>query len=191
MHNALIRNWWSLVVRGIIAVLIGIVSFAWPGITLTALVFLFAGYALVDGIVNLAGGVRAIERHERWGALLFEGIVGILAALATVLWPAITALALVFIIAAWAIITGIAEIAAAIRLRQYISREWILVVAGIASVIFGVLLAAVPLAGELVIALWFGAYVLVFGILLIALGLRLRHAGGTLHQGPSITVPVH
>jgi uncharacterized membrane protein HdeD (DUF308 family) len=141
-------------------------------------------------VISFAGALRAVEHHARWGALLFEGIAGILAAVVTFLWPAFTALALVLIIAAWAILTGIAEIAAAIWLRQHISGEWIPAVTGVASVLFGMFLAAVPLAGELGIAIWFGVYFL-FGILLVALGLRLRNWGRTLHHGPTITVPVH
>jgi uncharacterized membrane protein HdeD (DUF308 family) len=174
MTFALARNWWSLVVRGLLGILIGLITFVWPGITLTALVFLFAGYALVDGAVSLAGAIHAAQAHERWGALLIGGFLGIVAAVITVFWPAITALSLVLVIAAWAILTGIAEMVAAVKLRKYISGEWLLALAGIASVIFGVLVAAVPLAGALVITIWFGAYALLFGIMLVALGFRLR-----------------
>jgi uncharacterized membrane protein HdeD (DUF308 family) len=174
MTFALARNWWSLVVRGLLGILIGLITFVWPAITLTALVFLFAGYALVDGAVNLAGAIHAAQAHERWGTLLIEGFLGIVAAVITVFWPAITALSLALVIAAWAILTGIAEVVAAVKLRKYISGEWLLAMAGIASVIFGVLVAAVPLAGALVIAIWFGAYALLFGIMLVALGFRLR-----------------
>jgi uncharacterized membrane protein HdeD (DUF308 family) len=189
MTFALARNWWSLVFRGILGIAIGFITFVWPGITLTALVFLFAGYALVDGAFSLTGAVYAAQAHERWGALVIEGILGIAAAVITVFWPAITALSLVFVIAAWAILTGISEIATAVRLRKHISGEWLLILAGIASVIFGVLVAAVPSAGALVIAIWFGAYAFVFGIMLVALGFRLRawerelpsHAGVPLH----------
>ena len=143
----------------------------------------------MDGVVSLAGAVARGSGSRRWGALLIEGILGIAAAVITVFWPAITALSLVFVIAAWAILTGVAEIVAAVRLRKYISGEWLLALAGIASVIFGVLVAAVPLAGALVIAIWFGAYALVFGVMLLVLGFRLRtwerelpsHGGVPLH----------
>jgi uncharacterized membrane protein HdeD (DUF308 family) len=191
MRFALARNWWSLVIRGLLGIVVGMITFLWPVVTLAALVFLFAGYALVDGIVSLAGALRAAGAHERWGALLIEGIVGILAALATVLWPAITALALVYVIAAWAIVTGIAEIVAAVRLRKYISGEWLLVLGGIASVIFGVLIAAIPVVGALVIAVWFGAYALVFGAILIALGFRLRAWERTRPAGDRVPSPAH
>src|SRR5438445_56613 len=109
MRIAPARNWWALVLRGILGILIGVLTFAWPGITLTALVFLFAGYALVDGAICIAGAVRAVEAHDRWGALLFEGVVGIATAFITALWPAITALSLVLVIAAWSIVTGVAS----------------------------------------------------------------------------------
>ena len=191
MRFALARNWWSLVIRGFLGIVIGILTFLWPGITLTALVFLFGGYALVDGLVSLTGALRAATAHERWGALLFEGIVGIVAALVTIFWPAITALTLIYVIAVWAIITGAAEIAAAIRLRKYVSGEWLLAISGVASVVFGILVAAVPLAGALVIALWFGAYAFVFGVLLVALGFRLRSWDkGILARG-GIPAPAH
>ena len=186
----LARNWWSLVIRGFVAILLGILTFVLPGITLTALVLLFGAYALVDGALGIVGTVRAVKSHERWGALLFAGITGIGAAMVTVLWPGITALALVYLIAAWALITGVSQIAAAIRLRKYISGEWLLVLSGILSVVLAILMVIAPLAGALVIALWFGAYTLVFGVLLVALGFKLRTWEKDL-TGPSIAVPAH
>src|SRR5207302_9070039 len=122
-------------------------------ITLSALVLLFGAYALNDGILGITGALRASKAHERWGALLIEGIVGILAAIVTIVWPAITALTLVYVIAAWALITGFFEIMAAVQLRKYITGEWLLALSGVASVLFGILLIAVPLAGALVISL--------------------------------------
>jgi len=174
MGFALARNWWSLVIRGVLAIAAGAAAIAWPGITVTALVFVFAAYALLDGITSLAGALRAVSSHERWGALLFEGIAGIGAAVVTLMWPAITAVALVFLIAAWAIVTGVAEIAAAIRLRKMISGEWLLGLGGVASIVFGALVMVAPLAGALAIALWFGVYALIFGTLLTVLGFKLR-----------------
>ena len=191
MNIALARNWWSLVIRGIAAILLGVVTFAWPGITLAALVLLYGAYALVDGVMAIIGAVRAVQSHERWGALLIEGIAGIVAAAITVAWPGITALALVFVIAAWAIVTGVFELVAAVRLRKYVTGEWLLALGGIASIAFGVLIIIAPLAGALVIALWVGAYTLVFGVLMIALGFRLRSWGKTPHAGPSVAVPAH
>ena len=191
MTFALARNWWSLVIRGILGIVIGLITFVWPGITLMALVFLFAGYALVDGAVSLAGAAHAAQARERWAALLIEGLLGIAAAVITVLWPAITALSLVFVIAAWAILTGVAEVVAAVRLRRHISGEWLLALAGIASVVFGVLVAAVPVAGALVIAIWFGAYALVFGVMLLVLGFRLRTWDRALPTHGGVPLPAH
>src|ERR1700760_1650523 len=191
MTFALARNWWSLVIRGMLGIVIGLITFMWPSITLLALVYLFAAYALVDGVTSLAGAAHAAQAHERWAALLIEGLLGIVAAVITVLWPAITALSLVFAIAAWAILTGVAEVVAAVRLRRYISGEWLLALAGTASVVFGVLVAAVPLAGALVIAIWFGAYALVFGVMLLVLGFRLRTWERALPGHGRVPLPAH
>jgi len=191
MRVILATNWWSLVIRGVLAILLGIVTFAWPGITLTALVFVFGAYALLDGVVSLVGVVRAAQAHERWGALLIEGFAGIAAAVVTVLWPPVTALALVYVIAIWAIVTGIFEFIAAVRLRKYIAGEWLLALGGIASVVFGVLIIIAPLTGALVIALWVGAYALVFGVLMVALGFRLRAWVRQLPSGEPVGVPLH
>jgi uncharacterized membrane protein HdeD (DUF308 family) len=191
MNVALARNWWSLVIRGIAAILLGVVTFAWPGITLAALVLLYGAYALVDGVMAIIGAVRAVQAHERWGALLIEGIAGIVAAAVTIMWPGITALALVIVIASWAIVTGVFELVAAVRLRKHVTGEWLLALSGIASIVFGVLIIIAPLAGALVIALWVGAYTLVFGVLMVALGFRLRSWGRTPHAGPSVAIPAH
>ncbi|HEX3685607.1 MAG TPA: HdeD family acid-resistance protein [Bryobacteraceae bacterium] len=174
MRIALATNWWSPVIRGLVAILLGIIALAWPGITLGALVMLFGAYAFIDGIFSIAGAWRASRAHERWGALMFEGVAGIIAAVVTIAWPAITALALVFVVAAWAIVTGIFEIVAAVRLRKYIKGEWLLILGGVASVVFGVLLSISPLIGALVLAIWLGVYALIFGAMLVGLGLRLR-----------------
>ena len=191
MRIALARNWWSLVIRGILGIVLGILTFTWPGITIMALVFLFAAYSLVDGVMSLIGAVRAAEAHERWGVLILEGLVGIAAAAVTVMWPAITTIALVFVIAAWAVITGALEIGAAIYLRKVISGEWLLIVGGIASVLFGLLLVMVPVIGAVVIALWVGAYAFIFGVLLLALGFKLRSRGHDLTTGGALPLPAH
>ncbi|HYZ86239.1 MAG TPA: HdeD family acid-resistance protein [Bryobacteraceae bacterium] len=181
------RNWWSLVIRGLVGVLVGIITFISPVITLQALVLLFGAYALIDGVMNIVGATHAARAHQRWGVLLLQGIAGILAAVVTVLWPGITALALVLVIGSWAIVTGVLQVIAAIRLRRYISGEWLLALAGILSVIFGVLVMIAPLVGALVIAMWVGVYAFIFGAVLIGLGLRLRaHTRGF---GGAIPVP--
>jgi uncharacterized membrane protein HdeD (DUF308 family) len=191
MKILIAKNWWSLVLRGLAAIVLGLITIVWPGITLGALVLLFGAYALIDGLLSLAGAVRAAENHERWGSLLFEGLAGIAAGIVTFAWPAITALTLVYVIAAWALITGVFEIAAAVRLRKVLPGEWLLALSGFASLILGILMIAVPLAGALAIALWVGIYALVFGALLIALGLRLRSWTKALTEPFTITAPAH
>ena len=166
---------WSFILRGVVAVILGLVTFAWPGITLAGLVLMFGAYALLDGIVGIAGAWHAIRSHDRWFAPLIEGIAGLLAAMVTVILPAITALALVFIIAAWSLVTGVFEIVAAVRLRKHITGEWLLALSGVVSILFGMLLMIAPAAGALAIALWFGVYVFIFGVIMIGLGIRLRH----------------
>jgi len=184
----LAKNWWLLVVRGLVAILLAGIAFAWPGITLTALVFLFGGYALVDGIVATTAAVRAANRRERWGWLLLEGLTGIFAAIVTAVWPGITLLALIFVIAAWAILTGAMAIASAIRLRKEIRGEWLLALSGVASIVFGALLAAIPGVGALVITIWLGAYLLVAGVLMVVLGFRLHHL--TYHGMTPLDIPI-
>jgi uncharacterized membrane protein HdeD (DUF308 family) len=179
MRIALAKNWWALIVRGLVAIAVGVTTFVWPQITITALVMLFGAYALIDGVVSLIGAWQAVERRERWGALLIEGIAGIAAAVVTILWPPATALALVYLVAAWALVTGTSEIVAAVRLRHYVEGEWLLLMSGIASILLGALMIIAPFAGMLAITLWIGAYAVVSGVLLIALGIRLRRLAGT------------
>jgi uncharacterized membrane protein HdeD (DUF308 family) len=191
MREAIARNWWALVLRGLLGIGLGVITFVWPGITLASLVILFGIYAFIDGVLAGIAAVRALERHERWGALLIEGIAGILTGIVAFVWPAITTVVLVFIVGAWAIVTGVFEIAAAMKLRKHVSGEWLLAVTGIASVIFGALILFAPLVGALVLAIWIGAYAFVFGGLMIALGFRLRNWRHGRQIGPQVTVPVH
>lgn len=147
----------------------GIAAFAWPGITLLVLVILLGAYLLVDGLFALvAGGM------SRSWLLLLEGAFGVVAGIIALVWPSITAVAPVFVIAAWAIVTGIAELMAAYRLRRFVRNEWLLVLAGVASLIFGILLVVNPAAGLLTIVWLTGAYALTFGVILLGLALRLR-----------------
>jgi uncharacterized membrane protein HdeD (DUF308 family) len=173
MVRHLARNWWALVIRGAAAVLFGVLTFIVPGISLASLVLLFGAYAIVEGVFNIIAAVRG-RGTERWWALLLEGLVSIGAGIVTFAWPGLTALALVYVIAAWAIVTGVFEIVAAVRLRHRITGEGWLIAAGVLSVVFGVLVALFPGAGALTIVLWIGAYAVVFGAMLIALAFRLR-----------------
>jgi uncharacterized membrane protein HdeD (DUF308 family) len=178
----LARSWWALLVRGIAALIFGIIALFWPSSAIVALVAVFGAYALVDGIFNLVGAVRAGRAGERWGWLVFEGIVSLLVGILTLFFPAATALALVLYVAAWSLVTGVAEVAAAIRLRKQIQGEWLLALSGVLSIAFGILLFISPLIGAIAIAIWIGAYAVVFGALLIGLSLRLRSWGSRQEQ---------
>ena len=171
MLQLLARRWWALALRGVIAVLFGLLTFFIPGITLISLVLLFGFYAILDGIFDIVSAMKAPGHH--W-PLLVEGIVGIVAGLVTFMWPAITAMILVYLIAFWAILTGLLEIVAGIRLREVIANEMLLILMGVISTLFGILIIIFPGAGALAIIIWIGAYALVFGIILIALAFRLR-----------------
>jgi len=171
-----------LIIRGIVGIVIGILAFGWPGVTIAVLVAIFAVYAVVDGITNLILGVTRTPRYGRSWALMVEGVVGIAAGVLTFLWPAITALALVFFIGAWAVVTGVFEIVAAIRLRKVIQGEWLLMLSGVMSIAFGVLVFAFPAAGALGIAWILGAYAAAAGVILVALGMRVRSHGTVFSQ---------
>jgi len=171
------RNWWLLALRGLAAVIFGGLAFVWPGITLLTLIWLFGAFALVNGILSLVLATKAPKGYPRFGSLILGGLLGILAGLLTFVMPGITALGLLILIAAWALITGILEIVAAIKLRKTITGEWMLILAGLASVVFGILLILQPAAGALVMVLWIGAYALVFGILLFVLAFKMRSLG--------------
>jgi uncharacterized membrane protein HdeD (DUF308 family) len=172
--RSLARNWWAVALRGVAAILFGILTLVWPGISLAALVLLFGAYALVDGVFNIVAALRGRRGGYPWWALLVEGLVSIAAGLIAVFMPGLTALALVYVIGAWAVVTGVFEIVAAIRLREQIRGEGWLVLTGILSVAFGALLWIAPGAGALAMVLWIGAYAIVFGALLVALAFRLR-----------------
>jgi uncharacterized membrane protein HdeD (DUF308 family) len=176
-------NWWLLALRGLVAVLFGVLAFVWPGITLITLVWLFGAFALVNGLLSLVLAAKAPKGYPRFGSLIFGGLLGILAGLVTFVMPGITALGLLILIAAWALVTGILEIIAAIRLRKIITNEWLLILAGIASVAFGVILLLRPAAGALALIWWFGAWALIFGILMIVLAFRMRNWKGFIAVG--------
>src|ERR1700694_1341165 len=180
--DSLSRNWWAVSLRGLAGILFGIITFFAPGSSLAALVLLFGAYALMDGVLALVSAVRR-RGADRWWLLLLEGLVGIAAGGLTFPWPAIPATRLVYVIAAWALVTGAFEIAAAIRLRKAITGEWLLALSGIFSIALGVLLVLFPGPGALAVTIWIGAYAFVFGALLFALGLRLRGVGSPRARG--------
>ena len=147
MLEKFIHNWWMFAVRGVAAVIFGVLALIWPGQALQALVLVFGAYALVDDIFAVIAGIASRGYFDRWWAVLLEGIAGIIVGLLAFFWPNITALVLVYFIAAWALITGIFEIVAAIQLRREITGEWMLILGGLLSIVFGVLLFVFPGSG--------------------------------------------
>ena len=170
--------------RGIAAVIFGIVALAMPGIALMVLVFLFGAYALVDGVFALIAAVREAEAHNRWAHLLFVGIFGILVGAITFFYWQITAFALLYLIAAWAVVTGILELVGAFELRRHLPGDLWWVLAGLASIAFGIVLILRPLSGALAVVWIVGIYAIVFGGFLIALAFKLRGL-----KRPSAAVP--
>ena len=174
--RVLSRNWWALALRGLAALIFGLLAFVWPGITLWALILLFGAYMLVDGAFAIVAAVRVAGDAARWWLLLVEGILGVLAGIVAFVWPGLTALALLYFVAAWAIVTGIFEIVGAIRLRREIEGEWALILGGALSVLFGVLLLVVgPGVGLLSLVWLIGVYAVAFGVLLLILAFRVRN----------------
>ncbi len=173
MNDLLARNWWALAVRGVFALVFAVLAIVLPGITLLSLVLLFAAYMLADGIFAIVAGIRAASRHERWGLLLLEGIVDIAAGILAVLWPVASVLAFVLILGAWGVVSGIVMASAAFRLHLAHGR-WLMLLGGVVSVIWGLLVVFFPFAGALVLTWWLAGYALVFGITLLALAFRLR-----------------
>src|SRR6266850_6508011 len=176
-------NWWLLALRGLVAVLFGVLAFVWPGATLITLVWLFGAFALANGILSLMLAAKTPKGYPKLGSLILGGLLGILAGLLAFIMPGITAIGLLILIAAWAIATGIMELVAAVRLRKIIANEWLLILAGIASILFGVILLFQPAAGALALIWLIGAWALVFGILLMVLAFRMRHWKGIVAVG--------
>ena len=176
--DTLARNWWVVLLRGVASIIFGLATLYAPGISAAALVLVFGAYAFADGILAIISAIRRRGANDRWWVILIEGLMGVTVGVVTLLWFEMSALALLYVIAAWALVTGGLEIAAAIRLRKIMSGEWLLVLSGIASVAFGVLLTLFPGAGALAVVLWIGAYALVSGVLLIVVSFRLGSWAG-------------
>ncbi|MCB1485744.1 MAG: HdeD family acid-resistance protein [Hyphomicrobiaceae bacterium] len=171
--DALARNWWLILLRGILAIIFGVLTFIWPGLTLFTLVIFYGAFALLDGIFALVAAVTKGAPAPRWW-LAIVGLLGIGAGVVTLMWPGITGLVLLYFIAGWAIASGIFEIIGAIRLRKEIDDEWMLIASGVLAVIFGLLILAFPGAGALGLAFAIGGFAVVYGGLLVAFALRLR-----------------
>jgi uncharacterized membrane protein HdeD (DUF308 family) len=165
--------------------LFGLAAFLWPGMTLLTLVVIFGVYAIVDGAIAVGTGLSRTRASSRWWTFLVEGLISIAAGAAALLWPGLATLVLIYIIAAWAVFTGILEIVAAVRLRHEITHEWFLALSGVLSIGLGVLLFLSPASGSLAIVWMIGGYALLFGILLVILGIRLRN-----WKRPETTIPL-
>ncbi len=191
MKHILASNWDMFLVRGILAILFGIVTLLMPGITLVVLVALFGAYALLDGVILSIIAVKDRKFHPDWWLMLLTGMVSIAAGIATFAWPGITAVSLFYIIIAWAIATGVFEVIYAIRFRKAIEDEWLLVLDGILSVAFGILLIAQPVAGALTVLWMIGVYAIAYGTMLVVLAFRLQNFNVKSVAQPSENLPAH
>src|SRR6185503_13522525 len=161
-----------LLLRGVLAFVFGLLCFAYPGVTLTLLVIMFGSYTLIDGLLAIAAAITRAKTQQRWWSTFIEGLVGSLIGVLILTWPGITALGLLYLIAMWAILTGLFKIVAAIRLRRHIIGEWLLLLSGVASVVCGLLLFFIPGSGALAVLFWIGAYAVTIGLFLAVVALR-------------------
>jgi uncharacterized membrane protein HdeD (DUF308 family) len=200
MRSLFQQAWWALALRGVAGIAFGVLALLWPGITLLTLVALFAAYALITGIAAVIGAVRNRRADEDWWLMLLVGLVGIGAGIISLIQPALSGLVLVLLIGANALVTGVLDIVAAIRLRKAIKGEWLLALNGIAAVVFGVLAFLFPAAGAVALVWMISAYAIVTGALLLTLAFRVRalEKGGISrpeverrHMPDRRTVPVH
>jgi uncharacterized membrane protein HdeD (DUF308 family) len=171
--DALAKNWWVLLLRGIAAIIFGVLAFAWPGITLLTLVMLYGAYALVDGVLAIVAAITGGTSAPRWW-LAIIGLLGVAAGILTIAMPGLTATLLLFFIAGWAVATGVFQIIGAIRLRKEIDNEWLLILGGIISVLFGIGVVMAPGAGALALVWVIGMYAVIEGVLFIAFAFRLK-----------------
>ena len=173
LSEVLADSWWAVGLRGILGILFGLICLLTPGVAVEVFVILFSAYMLVDGVFAIISGIKAARNGERWGLLILEGIVDLAAGVVAFLWPAITLVALIWIIAVWAVVSGVLMLSAAFTLNIDHGRWW-LALGGIASLIFGILLVVEPLIGAVVLTLWIGAYALVFGVFLLVVAFQLH-----------------
>ena len=174
---ALGRNWWLLLLRGLVAIVFALLTWAQPGVSLAALVLVFGIYVLADGLLGVWSAIAKRRDNRHWWLLLLWGLVGIVVGVMTFIMPGITGLVLLMYIAAWAVITGVLQIVAAIRLRKEIKGEWLMILSGLVSVAFGVLLFLQPGAGALAVAWMIAAYAFIFGVLMVLLAFKVRKLG--------------
>lgn len=172
--------WWVLLLRGVLAILFGIAAYAWPGMTLATLVTLFGAFAFVDGIFNVFHAFSGRKEDERWWVLLLEGLLGIAFGVITFQAPEITATVLILYIAFWAMATGVLRIILAVRLRKEIEGEWWMALAGLAGIVFGVLMVARPGAGALAVLWLVAIWAIVGGVCLVIFSFKVKALGGKL-----------
>lgn len=170
------RQWGWIALRGVVAILFGLMAMFMPAITLSALVMVWGAFALVDGVLALIAGFRIRDKGKPLWSMEIIGVLGIAAGLATLFWPGLTALLLLYIIAAWALVSGVFQIVAAIRFRREIKNEWLHGLSGLISVIFGAMLMLNPGAGALALVWVIGIYAVFFGVLVLMFSFRLRKA---------------
>ncbi len=173
MNMLLARNWWALALRGAAAVLLGILALMMPGVTVATLALTFAAYLLLDGVFAILAGIRASRHHERSLPFILEGVVSLIAGIVAALWPAASLFALVFLIAAWSVITGFAEVMSAWRMDRT-HGKWAWGVAGVLSILFGLSMWVLPALGLLALAWGVAAYLIAFGMLALVTAFRLR-----------------
>jgi uncharacterized membrane protein HdeD (DUF308 family) len=178
MNDSLLQSWWMPAARGAVAIAFGVLALIWPGLTLLGLVALFSAYALITGAISIVAAVRNRKRDDQWWLMLIVGLVGVGAGIIAMIHAEMTTLVLVLIVAANALVTGVLDIALAIRLRKTLRDEWLYVLNGIAAIIFGVVAFLFPTAGALAIVWMISLYAVVTGVLLVAAAFRLR-AGTT------------
>jgi uncharacterized membrane protein HdeD (DUF308 family) len=174
MVAVLIGNWWALALRGLAAIVFALLAFSWPGMTALALIVLFGAYALIDGIFALIAALREARVHGHSGALLLEAILDLIIAAICFIWPGTALIALVYLIAIWAIITGVALILAGMALVR-LSGELLVLAGGLLSVLLGIVLVVHPAIGAIALAWWLGLYALLFGIALLSAAFRIRY----------------
>jgi uncharacterized membrane protein HdeD (DUF308 family) len=187
MLSLITGNWWAPAASGVLAIVVGVAAFAWPVKTFEALVLLFGVYVFVRGSIWLSFGRLAAGARERWWPFVVNGIIGLALGVLTFAETRAMAVALVSVAAAWAILTGVLEVVAAVRFRQFIENEWLLGIGGVVSIVFGIAVLAQPTIGVVTFALVFGAYALLGGIAQVWLGLRLRSLGAEV-RGSAATI---
>lgn len=186
MNNFYLRSWWVPALRGIFGILFGVLTLLWPGLTLLTLVALFAAFALLGGVTSVIGAIGHRRIDDGWWLPLLLGLVSIGAAIVAVANPVLTTLVLVMVIAANALVAGVLDIVAAVRLRKDVKGEWLLAVSGIAEVVFGALVFLYPLAGAVALVWMVSVYAIVTGVLLLALAVRARALVSRPHGAPAV-----